>query len=65
MPFGGESFPDIFAQLLKTPAEFRVTNAFRRGVLSGLVNPTERLADKAGVTNAFRRGVLSGQYEST
>ncbi len=34
MPFGGESFPDVqIAALLA--ACYGVTNAFRRGVLSG------------------------------
>ncbi len=35
MPFGGESFPDAMGAALIAASYGLVTNAFRRGVLSG------------------------------
>ncbi len=59
MPFGGESFPDAKGNG-KLPFYCFVTNAFRRGVLSGREHLCEQRVRHGAVTNAFRRGVLSG-----
>ena len=39
----------------------KVTNAFRRRVLTGLVEIVEHHLHQLGVTNAFRRRVLTGR----
>ncbi len=60
MPFGGESFPDCNGVEQARTVTFLVTNAFRRGVLSGRKGGGHTAETLAAVTNAFRRGVLSG-----